>query len=102
MKAGKVRLTRDHTSGHVKIRDRKEKRDDKKNIIKGKYVEVIHRLSVDSFQIELKPLFQRDGVTQLKDDYGREKNKKIIVGKPFDVHDVDYVMENHGTILEVI
>lgn len=102
MKTGKVRLIRGHASGSLKIVDRKNKLDENKKIIPGEFIEVIHRLGVESFNIEVKPRFKKDGVTQLKDNHGRDKLKKNVIGKPFEVHDVDFVIERHGSILEVV
>ena len=99
MKSGSVRLTRGHSSGHVKIKDRKNKLDAKGKAVEGDYEEVIHRLGLGSFDVSVKPKFEKDGVTPMKDSHGREKKEKLIVGKAFTVNDIDYVLKNHGSIL---
>jgi hypothetical protein len=78
MKKGQVKLIRRHFSGFVKIKDRKFKVDEKGETMldqetKKPIIEIYHhRLSVDAYK------------------------------KAFKVTDLDYVLEQHGSILEEV
>lgn len=105
MKKGKVRLTRAHTSGVIKIHDRKPKLNESGKPIKGKYEPVTHGLTTQAFKHKSVYVYEKDGKTKVMDTNfkpPRPKMKKVVVGKPFEVNDVDYVMQKHGSILEVV
>ena len=78
----KLRLTRKHVSGSVKLYDRKPKLDEKGKPVEGKFVEVVHRLTPEAC-----PKYNKAG-------------KMLEPGKAFQVNDVEYVLKRHGAILE--
>ena len=75
MQKGKVKLTRKHSGGLVKIHDRMVAMGDDKKPLTDKAGEKVivpfyHRLSRDA------------------------------VGKPFEVNDIEFVLKKHGSILK--
>lgn len=97
-----LRLKVAHSSGQRKIYDRKLKMDKNGQPIEGEYIEVIHALSTDAFEIKQEPILDGEGneIMDKNFDPPKKKMKDVVIGKPFEVNDEEYVLSRHGAILE--